>query len=180
LTKNRYEWQVQEVGTLGCINGFFVIPLSILVGRLSTSYQDRVLMVCLLSIGLFGVLLLIDISDLINDDSTHYNEGQWFAVGPPRYVIGYFLTYISIQSFEGVIGSALSKIIPTALASGTFNSGLLATLVDTFGRSCGDLFISLVGFIDLRQLMNLLFIPGATILITCLLVVRRYYDLLAV
>jgi hypothetical protein len=180
LTKNRYEWQVQEVGTLGCINGLFVIPLSILVGRLSTSYQDRVLMVWLLSIGLFGVLLLIDISDLINDDSTHYNEGRWLAVGPPRYVVGYFLTYISIQSFEGVIGSALSKIIPTALASGTFNSGLLATLVDTFGRSWGDLFISLVGFINLRQLMNLLFIPGAIILITCLLVVRRYYDLLAV
>jgi hypothetical protein len=180
LTKNRYEWQVQQVGTLGCINGLFVIPLSVLVGRLSMSYQDRALMVWLLAIGLFGVLLLIDISDLITDESKHYNEDHWLAVHPPRYVIGYFLTYISIQSFEGVIGSALSKLIPTALASGTLNSGLLATLVDTFGRSCGDLFISLVGFINLRQLMNLLFIPGAIILITCLMVVRRHYDLLAV
>jgi hypothetical protein len=180
LSKNRYQWQVHEVGTLGCVNGFFVIPLSILVGRLSMSYQDRALMRWLLSIGLFGVILLIDISDLISSESTHYNEGQWLAVGEARYVTGYFITYISIQSFEGIIGSALSKIIPTALASGTLNSGLLATLVDTFGRSCGDLFISLVAYIDLRQLMNLLFIPGALILITCLLVVRRYYDLLAV
>ena len=180
LTKNRYGWQVQQVGALGCINGLFVIPLSIIVGRLSMSHQDRALMLWLLSLGLFGVLQLVDITDLISDESTHYNSDEWLAVHPPRYVIGYFLTYISIQSFEGVIGSALSKLIPTALAAGTFNSALLATLVDTFGRSCGDLFISLVGFINLRQLMNLLFIPGAIILITCLIVVRRHYDLLAV
>ena len=180
LTKNRYGWQVLEVGTLGCVNGLTVIPLSVLIGRLSMSYQDRVLMTWLLSIGIFGLFLLIDISDLIDSYSKHYNEGDWLAVGPHRYVIGYFLVYISIQSFEGVIGSALSKVIPTALASGTLNSGLLATLVDTFGRSCGDLFISLVGFINLRQLMNLLFIPGATILIICLMVVQRYYDILAV
>jgi hypothetical protein len=180
LSKNRYGWQVREVGTLGCINGFTVIPFSILIGRLSMSYQDRDLMIWLLGVGLFGLFLLIDVSDLIDSDSKHYNEGDWLAVNPVRYVMGYFLAYISIQSFEGVIGSALSKVITTALASGTFNSGLLATLTDTFGRSCGDLFISLVGFINLRQLMNLLFIPGACILITCLIVVRRYYDLLAV
>ena len=180
LTKNRYEWQVQQVGTLGCINGLMVIPLSIVLGRLSLSYQDRFLMLFLLSVGLFGVLLLIDISDLVRWESKKYNEDSWFAVHPPQYVVGFFFTYISIQSFEGVIGSALSKLIPTALASGTLNSGLLATLVDTFGRSCGDLFISLVGYINLRQLMNLLFIPGAIILITCLAVIRRYYDLLAV
>jgi hypothetical protein len=180
LSKNRYGWQVREVGTLGCVNGFMVIPFSILIGRLSMRNQDRDLMIWLLGIGLFGLFLLIDISDLIDSNSKHYNDGDWLAVNPYRYVMGYFLAYISIQSFEGVIGSALSKVIPTALASGTFNSGLLATLTDTFGRSCGDLFISLVGFINLRQLMNLLFIPGACILITCLIVVRRYYDLLAV
>jgi hypothetical protein len=180
LSKNRYGWQVREVGTLGCVNGFMVIPFSILIGRLSMRNQDRDLMIWLLGIGLVGLFLLIDISDLIDSDSKHYNDGDWLAVNPYRYVMGYFLAYISIQSFEGVIGSALSKVIPTALASGTFNSGLLATLTDTFGRSCGDLFISMVGFINLRQLMNLLFIPGACILITCLIVVRRYYDLLAV
>jgi hypothetical protein len=180
LSKNRYGWQVGEVGTLGCINGFAVIPFSILIGRLSKSHQDRALMIWLLGIGLFGCFLLVDVSDLIDSNSKHYNEGDWLAVNPVRYVMGYFLVYISIQSFEGVIGSALSKVIPTALASGTFNSGLLATLTDTFGRSCGDLFISLVAFISLRQLMNLLFIPGVCILIICLIVVRRYYDLLAV
>jgi hypothetical protein len=66
------------------------------------------------------------------------------------------------------------------LASGTFNSGLLATLVDTFGRTCGDLFISAAGFLSLRQLMNLLFIPGFAIMLSCLIVIERCRDLLSV
>jgi hypothetical protein len=131
LTKNRYGWSVTEVGTLGCINGLLVIPLSILVGWLSLFYQDRVLMTALVSIGCFGMFLLIDISDLIGTPTVYYNVDSWLAVAPQRYVTGYFLAFCSIQSFEGVIGSALSKVIPTALASGTFNSGLLATMVDT-------------------------------------------------
>jgi len=181
LSKNRYGWNIQEVGLLGCVNGIFVIPFSILVGRLSMSYQDRFLMVCLLSVGISGLSLLIDYTDLFVDGSSRmYNKNNLWSVGPTQYVIGYFITYLSIQSFEGIIGSTMSKLIPTALATGTFNSGLLATLVDTFGRSCGDIFISLMGFINIRQLMNLLFVPGLLILITCLLVVRRNYDLLAV
>ena len=132
LTKNRYEWQVIQVGTLGCINGLLVIPLSITVGWLSLYYQDRALMMFLVSIGCTGMFLLIDFTDLISTPhSNGYNDWNKFAVHPPRYVTGYFLAFCSIQSFEGVIGSTLSKVIPTALASGTFNSGLLATLVDT-------------------------------------------------
>jgi hypothetical protein len=127
LTKNRYGWAIKQVGTLGCINGLLVVPLSITVGYLSSFYQDRILMTWLVGVGCVGMFLLIDVSDLIDSSSKMYNEGQPLAVSPQRYVSGYFLTYISIQSFEGVIGSALSKVIPTALASGTFNSGLLAS-----------------------------------------------------
>jgi hypothetical protein len=181
LSKNRYHWKVQQVGTLGFVNGMLVIPFSILIGRLSLSYQDRLLMRWLVGLGLVGMLLLIDLSDLFQGTPTStYNEGNRLAVSPTRYVAGYFLSYISIQAFEGVIGSALSKVIPTALASGTFNSGLLATLVDTSGRACGDMFISMVGFINLRQLMNMLFIPGFTVMLTCLAVIERNRDMLSV
>jgi hypothetical protein len=155
LTKNRYKWKVQQVGTLGFTNGLLVIPFSVLVGRLSLSRQDRTLMRWLVCTGCLGLFLLIDISDLVATPTGDYNEGNLLAVSPQRYIVGYFLAYISIQAFEGVIGSTLSKVIPTSLASGTFNSGLLATLVDTSGRACGDIFISMVGFINLRQLMNL-------------------------
>lgn len=180
LTKNRYNWQIHNVGAMGCVNGLMVIPFSIGVGYLSMLYQDRVLMTFLVSIGAFGFFLLIDFTDLRATPSGTYNEGVLFAVGPYRYVMGYFIAYVSIQSFEGVIGSCLSKVIPTALASGTLNSGLLATLVDTLGRASGDIFISIMGFIDLRQLMNLLFIPAFIILVTCLILIRRNYDMLAV
>jgi hypothetical protein len=132
LTKNRYGWQVRQVGTLGCINGILVVPLSITMGFLSHSYQDRDLMTVLVSIGSIGLFLLIDFTDLVGtENSEGYNDGNMWAVHPPRYVTGYFLAFCSVQCFEGVIGSTLSKVIPTALASGTFNSGLLATLVDT-------------------------------------------------
>jgi len=180
LTKNRYNWKVTQVGTLGFTNGILVIPFSILVGRLSMSYQDHVLMKFLVGGGLTGLFLLIDISDLIATPTNRYNAGQRLAVTPARYIAGYFLSYLSIQAFEGVIGSTLSKVIPTALASGTFNSGLLATLVDTFGRSCGDMFISAMGFISLRQLMNLLFIPAFCIMTACLVAIGRYRDMLSV
>jgi hypothetical protein len=132
LTKNRYGWQVRQVGTLGCINGILVVPLSITMGFLSHYYQDRFLMTVLVSIGSIGLFLLIDFTDLVGtENSEGYNDENPWAVHPPRYVTGYFLAFCSIQCFEGVIGSTLSKVIPTALASGTFNSGLLATLVDT-------------------------------------------------
>lgn len=180
LTKNRYHFQIHQVGTLGCINGLLVIPISILVGRLSMSYQDRRLMTWLVGIGCCGLFCNIDLSDLVSTPTHTYNKGHVLAVMPTRYVIGYFLTYSPVQCFEGIIGSALSKVIPTALASGTLNSGLLATLVDTFGRACGDMFISMVGFINLRQLMNLLFIPGFLIMLSCLVVIRKFYDILAV
>jgi hypothetical protein len=137
-------------------------------------------MTWLVSIGCCGMFLLVDLTDLVATPTHTYNKGHILAVSPRRYVLGYFLVYSSIQCFEGIIGSALSKVIPTALASGTLNSGLLATLVDTFGRACGDLFISMVGFINLRQLMNLLFIPGFFIMLTCLVVIRKFYDILAV
>lgn len=134
LTKNRYNWQIVQVGTLGCINGILVIPLSVTVGWLSLYCQDRLLMTVLVSIGIVGTFLLIDFTDLVSTPhSDGYNDWSKWAVHPPRYVAGYFLAFCSIQSFEGVIGSTLSKVIPTALASGTFNSGLLATLVDTVG-----------------------------------------------
>lgn len=137
LTKNRYNWQIVQVGTLGCINGILVIPLSVTVGWLSLYCQDRLLMTVLVSIGIVGTFLLIDFTDLVSTpNSDGYNDWSKWAVHPPRYVTGYFLAFCSIQSFEGVIGSTLSKVIPTALASGTFNSGLLATLVDTVSCLC--------------------------------------------
>jgi hypothetical protein len=151
-----------------------------LIGRLSMVYQDHLLMKWLVGIGMLGFFLLIDFSDMMFTETRSYNKDHPLAVSPPRYVFGYFITYLSIQTFEGVIGSTLSKVIPTQLASGTFNSGLLATLVDTFGRACGDNFITLMGLVSIRQIMNLLFVPAFLILTVCMILISRSKDMLAV
>lgn len=100
LTKNRYGWNIQEVGLLGCANGFFVIPLSILVGKLSMSYQDRFLMVCLLSVGACGLSLLIDYTDLFVDGSSRmYNKNNTWSVGKYLRSRYYLLQYTPIIYF---------------------------------------------------------------------------------
>jgi hypothetical protein len=138
LTKNRYGWQVKQVGTLGCINGMLMIPISVGIGALSNKYQDRDLMTALIGIAICGMLLLIDVSDLVSTETNTYNMDDPFSVGTERYVSGYFMVFCACQAFDSVIGSALSKVIPTALASGTLNSGLIATWVGTvrFFDSC--------------------------------------------
>ena len=105
----RYSWAVKEVGVLGCINGLLVVSLSICAGWLSTYYQDRTLMTLLVSIGCLGMFLLIDVTDLNATPTDTFNQGD---DNQTRYVIGFFIAYCSIQSLEGVIGSALSKVIP--------------------------------------------------------------------
>lgn len=122
VTKNRYEWAVQQVGTLGTIVGCLTIPISIFIGWISQYREDRVLTVWLVSFAAVGMGLLIDVSDFIATETEHYNEGHLLAVGPHRYIAGYLLVFCSIQAFDGVVGSVLSKVIPTSLASGTLVS----------------------------------------------------------
>ncbi len=136
VTKNRYHWAVQQVGTLGTIVGCLTIPISVFIGFLSQYREDRVLMLWLMMVASFGMSLLIDISDLISTETDTYNEENMLAVGPHRYVAGYLIVFCSMQAFDGVVGSVLSKVIPTALATGTFNSGLFATLVGTVSLIC--------------------------------------------
>eukprot|EP00571_Detonula_confervacea_P004086 CAMPEP_0172330476 /NCGR_PEP_ID=MMETSP1058-20130122/61423_1 /TAXON_ID=83371 /ORGANISM="Detonula confervacea, Strain CCMP 353" /LENGTH=1301 /DNA_ID=CAMNT_0013047691 /DNA_START=56 /DNA_END=3961 /DNA_ORIENTATION=- len=176
VTKNRYGWAVQQVGTLGTIVGCLTIPISVFIGWISQYREDRVLMIWLMSFAALGMGLLIDVTDFVSTETDTYNEGHALAVGPYRYIAGYLLVFCSVQAFDGVVGSVLSKVIPTALATGTLNSGLLATVIGTFGRACGDVFITSVGFIDIRQIMNLLFVPSFIILAFDLILICYKYD----
>jgi hypothetical protein len=171
VTKNRYGWGLQQVGALGTVVGCLTIPISVFVGWISQYREDGVLMVWLITFATIGMGLLIDPTDFVSADTDTYNEGDIFAVGPRRYYAGYLLVFCSVQAFDGVVGSVLSKVIPTALAAGTLNSGLLATIVGTLGRAVGDAFITAVGYINVRQVQNLLFVPSFLILATDLVLV---------
>ena len=132
ITKNRYAWNITNVGTLHLVNGIIVIPVSIMAGWLSTYYEDRYLAVWCMSITLLGMLLLVDISDMMDHStSENFNEGHWLAVGPGRYIAGSLIAFSGIEACESYVASLMSKVVPSALAVGTFNSGLLATLVGT-------------------------------------------------
>lgn len=58
--------------------------------------------------------------------------------------------------------------------------GLLATLVGTGGRAVGDLFITCMGLVSIRNLLNLLIIPGAALVAFSIFLIRWNYDILAV
>jgi len=45
-----------------------------------------------------------------------------------------------------------------------------------FGRACGDIFITSVGYVDLRQIQNLLFVPSFMILASNLALILCNYD----
>jgi len=131
LAKNRYGWELHDVGILGLVEGIMVIPLSFLVGWLSRRWEDRILLGGLLALSALGVALLVDPTDVLPRMRTgeHYNNGMWGAVGPTQYVVGSLLSFASLQACESLITSQLSKVVPHTLAKGTFNSGLISTLV---------------------------------------------------
>lgn len=180
VTKNRYGWTIKNVGTLHFVNGCIIIPVSVLAGYLSQFYEDRFLATCLLAVTCAGMLLIVDFTDLVSHDNEGYNEGHWLAVGPVKYIAGSMIAFSGIEACESYVASLMSKVVPSALAEGTFNSGLLATLVGTSGRATGDLFITLMALISIRQLLNLLVIPGLALMIISMVLIRRNYGSLAV
>jgi len=132
ITKNRYAWSIANVGTLHLVNGIIIIPVSAMSGWLSTYYEDRYLAVWCMSITMLGMMCLVDFSDLlVPNENDGYNEGHWLAVGPTRYIAGSLIAFSGIEACESYVASLMSKVVPSSLAVGTFNSGLLATLVGT-------------------------------------------------
>jgi hypothetical protein len=180
ITKNRFAWTIKNVGTLHLCNGLIVIPVSVLSGWLSTKYEDRYLALWFLAITLAGMTMLVDLTDMVSNDNETYNEGRWLAVDPGKYIAGSLVAFSGIEACESYVASLMSKVVPSALAVGTFNSGLLATLVGTGGRATGDLFITLMGLISIRNLLNLLIVPGAALVAFSLFVIRYNYGILGV
>jgi len=124
---------------------------------------------------------LFDPTDLFDHESSYtYNDESSLSVGPKSYIAGSLIAFSGIEACESYVASLMSKVVPSTLAQGTFNSGLLATLVGTGGRAVGDLFITCMGLVSVRNLLNLLIIPGATLIATSIALILWNYDLLGV
>ena len=180
ITKNRYLWTITNVGTLHLVNGLIVIPVSIMSGWISQYFEDRFMALWLIGVTVIGMLVLLDVTDLIDHSSNAtYNADQLLSVGPLRYITGSLIIFSSMEAGESFLASMMSKVVPSVLAVGTFNSGLLTTLVGTSGRAAGGLFITLMGLISIRNLLNLLVFPGIVIMTICGVLIRRNYPILA-
>lgn len=181
ITKNRYAWSIRNVGTLHLVNGLIVIPVSIFAGWLSQYREDRYLAMWFMAITSLGLLIMVDPTDLLDVESSEtYNYGSAFAVGPAQYIIGSLIAFSGVEACESFVASLMSKCVPSALAVGTFNSGLLATLVGTGGRAVGDLFITAMGLISIRNLLNQLIIPGLCLMLLSMFLLWKNYKIVAV
>jgi len=75
---------------------------------------------------------------------------------------------------------ALNRTPKTHPSLISFYSGLLATLVGTGGRAVGDLFITFMGIISIRNLLNLLIVPGLSLVLLSMFLLWRNYSIVAV
>ena len=158
-----------------------MIPISVFAGWLSQYYEDRYLATWFMAVTALGMVIMVDPTDLVDHASSDtYNEDNWLSVGPIRYIIGSLIAFSGIESCESFVASLMSKVVPSSLAVGTFNSGLLATLVGTGGRAVGDLFITLMGLCSIRNLLNLLILPGLFLMLYSIYLLRRNYTIVAV
>jgi hypothetical protein len=179
ITKNRYSWTITNVGTLHLASGLLVIPLSIISGWISQYFDDMYIAMWLNLITIFGMFVLVDVTDLINRSNDTYNAHQLLSVGPLRYIAGSLIAFSGIEACESFVASLMSKAVPSKLAVGTFNSGLLLTLVGTSGRAIGDMLITAMAFISIRNLLNLLIFPCIGLMLAGRILVQRNRAILA-
>ena len=71
------------------------------------------------------MLLLVDFSDLLGVDNGGYNRELWWSAGQIQYIGGSLILFGSIEACECFVALLMSKVVPSALASGTFYYGLL-------------------------------------------------------
>lgn len=103
--------------------------------------------------------------------------------GSGRLVYMTFLsaTFMGTIILEGVDTSLMAKVTPAKLNDTIINSGLLATLVGTLGRVCGDSMITLSAISDksvFTDFVNATFFPMIPLALICYFLVKRYYNLL--
>eukprot|EP00937_MAST-01D_sp_MAST-1D-sp2_P005113 g5113.t1 len=158
---------------------------------LSTVVEDRRLMLGTSALVLFGLVLMlllrvraqVGVGGIggIGGGSGGGGGGGGGAGGGllAQFVAAAVIVFSCTSMLEGVTMSLLSKLVPPALARGTFNSGLLATEAGTLGRAAGDLLIFAVGAsIAAADLTEAVFAPDIALFVVVVVLIRRHFHLL--
>lgn len=162
IAQYHFNWTTSDSGFYLAALGLLMFPTNVVVGWLSFRYEDRE-MILLSELAMFlGVGVIV-------------SYGYYTTV---QFIAGGVIIFVSTNVLEGVNMALLSKTIPKAFAKGTFNSGLLATEAGTFGRTLGDVAITVVGLPGIQYVLNWTFVPLLVIcLVTILYTVRVYVKL---
>ena len=114
------------------------------MAHFSRRFDDRELIAAMLITMLLGVTGFLVYGE-------HYSETRFIMFG--------CVSFVASNALEGPTMGLLSKVIPTSLAAGVLNAGLLATEAGTFGRVFGDFWLSNAAFLGVGEMLNKTFKP---------------------
>ena len=160
LANALFHWDYNTAGFFMAGMGALVLPANILLA--SVKVQDR-LSSLLLFYAAFGAVLIV--VDILPAEYTTF-----------QYILGSTLLFTTLCAQEGVIMSLLSKVIPTEMARGTFNSGFLTTEVGTLGRVVSDVGITVAMSHPEVPAVNALFMPIGLGIAVSLALFKMTYD----
>jgi hypothetical protein len=101
-----------------------------------------------------------------------------WGFGPYVYIVFLSAVFVGTIILEGVDTSLMSKVTPASLNDTFINCGLLATLVGTLGRVCGDSMITISALVDrdiFADFVNATFFPMIPLLLFGYFLVHRHY-----
>ena len=152
LTGFSFGWDSQHKGVFLAFLGGLMIPVNMVVAKLSQNYEDRELILGALVVMFLSAIGILDFTA----GSSSYSAIQYVAFS--------ICLFISANVLEGPNMSLLSKTIPKEWARGTFNSGFLATEAGTGARSIGNILVSAaVALYGVDRMLNATFVPVAVL-----------------
>ena len=169
LTALYFGWAPDLAGYFMASLAGLVLPCGVLINMMCKDKDDRYLLVLFL-VSVCGAGLL-----LVQIPFVPYTEA--------RYIVASIVFFVSLINCEGVLMALLTKLYSPKLASGTFNSGLVATEASTLGRVVSDMGLSLTMAScssDPTDVANMLYGPIICITALCTAVVILRYDNFAI
>ena len=131
FTHQFYSWRTSFIGGFLSALSLGMLPVNFFVAFIASFVSDRKLLLWAEALSLVGLLGMLS-----------------FSEGSPNlyvYVFGAVVVYSTTIVMESCAMSLMSKKIPSSMARGTCNAGLMATQAGSFGRFMGNMMITLYG-----------------------------------
>jgi hypothetical protein len=165
LALQLFDWSSEASGYFMALAGAVVLPLNMLTCHVFADTDDRI------------AIRILTIASLLAGAAALCLP--WGTYSSIQYVVSATVLFGALNAVEGTFMSLLSQIVSPALATSTFNSGLLTTEAGTLGRVLGDLLIAACGAtLSGASLVNALFAPVLVFMLFTLLTMYWFHDLL--